>query len=352
MRSSPTGSADAGSVANNENTDQSMKQKKPEASPSIGIGSSLDEQRKQRFEAALKRRGIAVSESSSSVRSSENGPQPLRSLTPTPTIKIDEVIAEPEKSASDGAQQTPQPATAVRAKAQPAAVQNILGQHATSLDSRASSPVTILDPMGAFGGSSLPTSSSSSSIPAWASPAVLTSSDPFAFSNTSQAAPSLPSLKSDDMPRLIPLFDPSDPSKPGYLARFLPSLAQSGFWPTSNDTTQEPVHQPEMGHLPEDLDEGQLAALAEVTREGLQTRLRLLNSTQTTLQTCIGQLQKAMKVLDTGDVQGVLRTVSEIENIPAEQTDQATSQASQACTQDKGKAREVPTAMATTINHD
>lgn len=90
-----------------------------------------------------------------------------------------------------------------------------------------------------------------------------------------------------------------------------------------------------MVHLPDDLDEGQLATLAEITREGLETRLKLLNSTQGTLQACISQLQKAMEVLDTEDVQGVLQVASELNTDSSNQPQSTVSESA-----DKGKGRE------------
>lgn len=118
------------------------------------------------------------------------------------------------------------------------------------------------------------------------------------------------------MPRLIPFFDPSDPTKPNAMARFFPSLMRSGLFSSER---AEPVSEGIPQHsspastvvLPEDLSDDQLASLAEVTREGLETRLRLLNSTQDTLRACVDQIQKAMKVIDSGDVQGVLQVVAE-----------------------------------------
>ena len=64
--------------------------------------------------------------------------------------------------------------------------------------------------------------------------------------------------------------------------------------------------------IPDDISEDQLATLAEITKEGLETRLKLLSNTQETLNACMKQMQDAMNVLSGGEVQSVLKVVSEL----------------------------------------
>ena len=118
-------------------------------------------------------------------------------------------------------------------------------------------------------------------------------------------------------PRLIPLFDPSNPSQPSPYARFFPSLMRANLFPdlpgvsSSSSTSSQNLNQPSLS-IPEDLTQDQLATLAEITKEGLETRLKLLSNTQETLNACMRQMQDAMNVLSGGDMQGVLKVVSEL----------------------------------------
>lgn len=302
-------------------------------SPSV-IGTDMEAQRRQRLEAALRRRGFGPPDSIGSATQIpvQSDSLPSKQPTPTPSIKIDDAsnldkptslslgttppVSEGEGNAPHSLRTIKIPTPSSRAP-----LARVQSDHITPLDSRASSPVTILNPMGAFGGRAVPSRAPqvtpfTESSPSLVHPIVedQSSSWPIAFSPSN-----LPQLSVSDMPRLIPLFDPSDPSKPSSLTRFLPSLIRSGIWPSGQQASGQQSTQPDMVHLPP-LDEGQLASLAEVTREGLETRLKLLNTTQGTLQACIGQLEKAMEILDTRDVQRVMQTAAEISRNSPEQS--------------------------------
>lgn len=324
--------------------DQGEKTLVSPIAPQISAVTDLEAQRQQRLEAALRRRGLSVPEvRPGSARTDSRSDSTERQ--PTPTIKIDDA----SKSIPDTSESSTTPPIAEAEASRPdystnaPAATSFRTQHISPLISRASSPVTILDPMGAFGGRSFPqgTSSLPSYTAASASSNNLRTNSPPTGASRIQSWPpadaqSLPRLSSTDMPRLIPLFDPADPTKPSPLTRFLPSLLRSGLWSSGQQVNSErqKLDDVDMVQLPADLDDGQLASLAEVTREGLETRLRLLNSTQGTLQACINQLQQAMKVLDSSDVQGVIQVASELNQDPARQLQQSVADSSS-----KGKAR-------------
>lgn len=306
---------------------------------SFGGPTDIDAQRRQRLEAVLRRRGTDMSDSvpSSAIEPASNTASQTFPV-PTPTIKIDGAAGPSEDASvpSDSASQAPDPVPRTPAipETLPTVLSRIRDDPITPLDSRASSPVTILAPTGAFGGRSHPPPQPSTiaanlgvfptQIPAEADAASWT---------MHTASGHLSRISAADMPRLIPLFDPSDPNKPSSLVRFLPSLLRSGIW--STETTSQSSSQADMVHLPAELDEGQLASLAEITREGLETRLELLNDTQGALQACIGQLQKAMKIIDTRDVQGILQTVTDLNANASEQGGAALTDAD-----GKGKGKE------------
>ena len=121
-----------------------------------------------------------------------------------------------------------------------------------------------------------------------------------------------------DVPRLIPLFDTSNPSQPSPYARLFPSLMRANLFPDlpSTSLSSGPLSSSTNNALPlsipDDISEDQLATLAEITKEGLETRLKLLSNTQETLNACMKQMQDAMNVLSGGEVQSVLKVVSEL----------------------------------------
>lgn len=138
-----------------------------------------------------------------------------------------------------------------------------------------------------------------------------------------------PNTDFSQAPRLIPLFDPSNPSAASSYARFFPSLARANLLPDIPGAgfgraaaSVEPLQNPD------NLTQDQLATLGEITREGLEGRLKLLSNTQETLSACMRQMQAAMQVLDGGDLQSALRVVEELN-------------AANAPSQDKGKGRAV-----------
>jgi O6-methylguanine-DNA--protein-cysteine methyltransferase len=75
--------------------------------------------------------------------------------------------------------------------------------------------------------------------------------------------------------------------------------------------------------LPDSLSEAQLATLSEITKEGLQTRLKLLKSTQDTLQACMKQMQQALSAISPGDVQAVASVAAELGEHSAADTSQS-----------------------------
>lgn len=122
-------------------------------------------------------------------------------------------------------------------------------------------------------------------------------------------------IQANDVPRLIPLFDPAYPSRPSSIARLLPTLSSSNALQSMLGNLPSQVDQPsaiDSPALPDNLSEEQLAILSEITKEGLETRMKLLQSTQDTLQACMKQMQQALSAISTGDIQGAANVAAEL----------------------------------------
>ena len=271
---------------------------------------------------------------------------PPRVFTPAPTIKVEEPLPSAQATSSALGPETIVPEAAVSS-----GLDDVASQLASSSSTIAplqrpidyssinsSNPsATSSQPPEANGGmnssqvepsrgfESLTTGLSGFSAGPFASPQTRSRSPPF-------TAPSIPlsmkpqavssSLKlpssdnrqsnSNDVPHLIPLFNPSHPTRPSSFARFFPSLYDSPALQNTLSLLPTPEPSSSMPCIPDNLTKEQLALLAEITKESLETRLKLLQNTQETLQACLKQMQEAMSVLPDGDIQGVLQVVSEL----------------------------------------
>ena len=133
----------------------------------------------------------------------------------------------------------------------------------------------------------------------------------------SQAGSSSRPSHQTDMPRLIPMHSING-------GTFVNDMLQLG--PGQIETSAA-------SPLPAGLDDRQLGVIDRVTKEALDSRLQLLQSTQAALVACTQQLQQAMSALSAGDVSAVAQIASEI-NASSRQL--ATAQSTEA--KGKGKA--------------
>lgn len=107
-----------------------------------------------------------------------------------------------------------------------------------------------------------------------------------------------------------------------------------------------PAPGPTGARVPDNLSSEQMAMLADVTKEGLAARMQLLQNTQETLQVCMRQMQEAMGILSNGDLEGVLKVVSELNDTQAQQAMEGNSAAADSTDKGKGRAEGAPDAAS------
>jgi hypothetical protein len=103
-----------------------------------------------------------------------------------------------------------------------------------------------------------------------------------------------------------------------------------------------PAPGPSGARVPDNLSAVQMATLADITKEGLAARLQLMQNTQETLQVCMHQMQEAMGILSSGDLEGVLKIVSELNGTPAQQAAEDDPAAADPTDKGKGRAEGAP----------
>jgi len=93
-------------------------------------------------------------------------------------------------------------------------------------------------------------------------------------------------------PPLIPLFDPSAVSVPTFGGFNVPHVSR--FQPISHQSLPPPTSYPQ---LPPTLTDEQLQRLDQMTRDGIDERLRVLENVQTTLWRCVEDIVRVRSVL-------------------------------------------------------
>lgn len=326
-------------------------------------------QRRQRMEAAARLRQAASAISSSSLRSAvspinaegvaaSSGPAPpeadmKRHALPTPTIKVNDVAASTEDTSNCNsadinlAQQLATEAESP-SKTIPADTQAQSGSPSLSKQA-ASSSTTEHDSVTSHPPDTRPIASIRPRTRTTVPPPPLLPAYPSyfpRFNNLYAPPPVLPdpiagvhhpagptASYPNELPRLIPLFDPSDPTRASPLARLIPALYNSQQFQSTLDelrsasspsasvataTPQSAAPQEndkrttDPPRLPDNLSQEQLSSLARITKDGLEAQMKLIQNTQETLQTCMNQLQEAISVIPTADVHGMLKVAAEV----------------------------------------